>query len=110
MLPSFLTDEETEAPRYNMTCPGPQNCQEASVSDSNSILQFWETLGPIYSPILLLRVKVERLPGGGGEEMGKVGGWRRRRGKRDTYSEQSPESRTRAKGGKLKAEDGDQMD
>lgn len=42
--------------------------------------------------------------------MGKVGGRRRRRGKRDTYSEQSPESRTRAKGGKLKAEDGDQMD
>ena len=35
---------------------------------------------------------------------------RRRRGKRDTYSEQSPESRTRAKGGRLKAEDGDQTD
>ena len=55
-------------------------------------------------------MKVERLRGGGGEKMGKVGGRRRRRGKRDTYSEQSPESRTRAKGGKFKAEDGDQMD
>lgn len=55
-------------------------------------------------------MKVERLPGGGGEEVGKVGGRRRRRGKRDTYSEQSPESRIRAKGGRLKAEDGDQTD
>lgn len=42
--------------------------------------------------------------------MGKVEGQRRRRGKRDIYSEQPPKSRTRAKGGRLKAEDRDQMD
>ena len=55
-------------------------------------------------------MKVERLPGGGGKEVGKVEGQRRRRGKRDTYSEQPPKSRTRAKGERLKAEDRDQMD
>ena len=40
----FFTNEETEVPRDNMTCPRPQNCQVAGVSDSkpwnSSILQF----------------------------------------------------------------------
>ena len=101
LLAFFFTSEKREAPRDDLTRPGPQNCREADVSNSNP-------LGFVCSPTLPVRVKAEGLPGGGGDEVGK--GRAEEGGVKGTFSEKPPESRTGAKGRRLKGEDGYQLD
>lgn len=82
-------------------CQGPQSCQVAGVSDSKA-------RGVICLPVLVLRMKNEGLPGGGGGEKGGKGKNEGRKwgseGRRETLSQQPPDQDPGQKRGERETE------